>query len=143
MTRALLGNLLASVAGLTWCDVALGAAVFAGTLVLNLLAVGVILLKLPPTYLLDDHPRRRVPARTIALNCVGLALVGLGILTSLPGVPGQGLLTIAIGILLTDIPGKRRLGRRVLRRRGLLDHVNRLRTRFGKAPLVLEVENVR
>jgi hypothetical protein len=40
-------------------------------------------------------------------NLLGLALVGLGALLSLPAVPGQGLLTIFAGLMLMDLPGKR------------------------------------
>ena len=136
-SAAVLASLWASVAHLTWRNVAFGAAIFTGTLVVNLILLGVILLKLPPTYLAEDYLHRRGVLRAIAVNLVGLGLVALGIVTSLPGVPGQGLLTIVIGILLMDVPGKRRLARRVLGRHGLLDRINRFRHRFGMAPLVL------
>ena len=56
---------------------------------------------------------------------------------TLPGVPGQGMLTILIGLMLLDVPGKRRLERRIVGRRRILQAINRLRKRFGRPPLVL------
>ena len=145
MTATILEAASSTISKFTWQGVAIGAAVFAGTLVVNLLLVGIVLLKLPPTYLRDHHARRparggstlgRVP-RKIAMNLAGLVLVAIGIIMSLPGVPGQGVLTIAIGIALMDVPGKRRLVRSVLGRENVLRRVNAFRRRFGMAPLVL------
>lgn len=122
-----------------WAYAGFGVAIFAGTLVFNLIVLGAVILMLPPTYLCDDHPDGRSLAAKIVSNLCGLALVVFGIVTSLPGVPGQGLLTIAVGILLMDVPGKRRLARRLLHRRAL-DRINEFRRRFGMAPLVLPHE---
>ena len=62
----------------------------------------------------------------------------LGILLSLPLVPGQGLLTILIGLLLINFPGKRRLERKLVRRPKVLQFINRIRSRFGQASLVVD-----
>jgi hypothetical protein len=64
-------------------------------------------------------------------------LVTLGVVLSLPGVPGQGLLTILIGVMLVDLPGKRRFERWLLGRPHVLAGVNRLRARFRQPPIVL------
>jgi hypothetical protein len=72
-------------------------------------------------------------AAALALkNAAALALVLLGALLSLPGVPGQGVLTILIGLVLLDFPAKRRMERAILRRRPVARWVNRLRIRFGR-----------
>jgi len=42
-------------------------------------------------------------------NAIGAVLVMLGVAMSLPGVRGQGLLTILVGLMLVDFPGKRTL----------------------------------
>jgi hypothetical protein len=76
----------------------------------------------------------------IAKNLLGVAIVVLGVLLSLPGIPGQGLLTIVIGAMLLDFPGKRRLVRSVVHRRGVLDNLNRLRRIFKRSPLELPSE---
>lgn len=53
--------------------------------------------------------------------------------------PGPGVLTILIGVMLLNFPGKRRLERKLVERPRVLEAINRLRARFGKAPLILEV----
>lgn len=76
----------------------------------------------------------------IGRNAAGVSLVLIGILLSLPGVPGQGLLTVLVGLLLLDIPGKRRLELALVRRPAVLGTINQLRRRFAKEPLSVEVE---
>jgi hypothetical protein len=50
-------------------------------------------------------------------------------------IPGQGLLTILIGIALMDFPKKQAFLRRVVARQWVLRSINRIRGRFGRAPL--------
>jgi hypothetical protein len=52
--------------------------------------------------------------------------------------PGQGLLTLIVGVLMMNFPGKRRLQRRVLAIPAVLNAVNALRKRTGEPPLVVE-----
>ncbi len=68
---------------------------------------------------------------------MGLVLVALGVLLSVPGVPGQGLLTILIGFILLDFPGKRALERRLVTRPAVIGAIDRLRARFGRPPMKL------
>jgi len=75
---------------------------------------------------------------TFAKNALGVVLVVIGILMSIPGVPGQGILTILLGIMLLDFPGKRTLEYKLVTRPQVLNTINRLRHRFGKPSLVLE-----
>ena len=127
-------------------EMALGILIFAGTFLISLAVVSFILVKLPPTYFqpshsrpfwLDRHPAIRWSG-LIAKNVLGVVLVLLGILMSVPGVPGQGILTILLGIMLVDFPGKRRLEYKLVSRPRVLEAINRLRHRFSKPPLVLE-----
>jgi hypothetical protein len=129
----------------TWGGVLFGVSLFLGTLVGSLFVVGVLLVRLPVTYFqdshsrdvwVDRHPALRLTAR-IGKNVLGVILVLVGIVLMLPGVPGQGMLTILIGLMLLDVPGKRRLERRIVGRRRILRAINRLRQRFGRPPLVL------
>jgi hypothetical protein len=76
-------------------------------------------------------------AGIIFKNVLGSTLVVLGVVLSLPGMPGQGLLTVLAGILLLDFPGKRRLLFKILSRPPLLRSINRLRTKFSRPPLVV------
>ena len=73
-----------------------------------------------------------------AKNVAGILLVLVGIVMALPGVPGQGVLTILIGITLLDFPGKRGLELSLIRRPAVLRAVNQLRQRFGHPPLQLD-----
>ena len=50
--------------------------------------------------------------------------------------PGQGILTIIIGIMFINFPGKYRLERWVVLRGPVLTIINRLRHRAGHAPLI-------
>jgi hypothetical protein len=65
-------------------------------------------------------------------------LVGFGIVMSLPGVPGQGVLTILLGVMLLDFPGKRELEAKLVSRPQVYRAVNRLRARYGKPPFLLD-----
>jgi hypothetical protein len=71
-------------------------------------------------------------------NLLGLLLIVLGVILTLPGVPGQGLLTILVGLLLVDLPGKRNIELRLVSRPGIRRNIDRLRARFDKPPLDLD-----
>jgi len=126
-------------------ELALAALIFLITFFISLAIVSFILVKLPPTYFQESHSRDfwvdRHPsirwAGLIGKNALGIVLVVLGILMSIPGVPGQGILTILLGIMLVDFPGKRPLEYKLVSHPRVRETVNRLRLRFGKPPLVL------
>jgi hypothetical protein len=79
------------------------------------------------------HPVVYWSARALK-NLLGgfLLLAGLAMLV----LPGQGLLTIALAVVLLDVPGKRRFEARLLRSPWLHTPINRLRKRFGRPPLL-------
>lgn len=131
---------------ITWQSVLLGVLIFLVTFSISLGIVSVIMVKIPADYFKEDTPRNlwadRHPAVRIlgvlAKNILGVLLVALGIVMSLPGVPGQGILTILLGIMLLDFPGKRRLEYKLVSRPHVLKAINKLRHRFGKPSLVLD-----
>lgn len=131
---------------ITWQSVLLGVLLFIVTFTISLAIVSFILVKIPPDYFHRDRPRdlwsdRHPAVRLLGLlakNVLGVFLVVLGILLSIPGVPGQGLLTILLGIMLLDFPGKRRLEHKLVSRPQILATINKLRHRFGQPNLVLE-----
>jgi hypothetical protein len=121
-----------------------GAGLFTVSSLVSLVAVTAVLVSLPAGYFREDAraaPWPRSPllrwAWRIGKNVLGLALLALGLLLSVPGVPGQGLLTMLIGLILMDFPGKRGLERRLVARPAVLGAINRLRARFGRAPIEL------
>lgn len=113
----------------------------------SVVVVAFTLARLPADYFVNPEARRpidRHPALkvlfAVARNLLGWFLVALGVVLSLPGVPGQGLLTVLLGVMLIDFPGKHRAERWLLTRRGVLSGVNRLRARLGKPPLLTDVQ---
>jgi len=95
-----------------------------------------IALALPEDYFQQDAPgRTRWTLVRVGRNLAGLALVLVGAVLSIPGVPGQGLLTVLAGVFLVDFPQRQRLERVLVRRRGVLSALNRFRARFGRPPL--------
>jgi hypothetical protein len=113
------------------------------TAIISLVVVGFVIARLPHDYFVNPEARRpidRHPVLKVILcvlrNLFGYFLILLGVVLSFPGVPGQGLLTILMGILLIDFPGKHHAERWLLMRRGVLTAVNRFRTRVGQPPLL-------
>ena len=68
-------------------------------------------------------------------NLLGLFLIVAGAVLALPGMPGQGLLMIAVGLMVSDLPGRDPLLRRMLEKRSVRVPLNRLRRLFSRAPL--------
>jgi hypothetical protein len=113
-------------------------------MVASLVVTPAILVRLRPDYF--NHPKphllerlRTVPplraAGILARNVLGLFLVAAGILMLV--LPGQGTLTILIGLLLIDFPRKREMERRVVSLPKVLETINWLRRRAGRAPIVV------
>ena len=129
----------------TWQHILIGALIFVASFFINLGIVSLILVKLPA----DHFSKKRKTkfwagpnpalhaAKVIGKNLLGIVLVALGVVLSLPGVPGQGLLTILLGVMLLDFPGRQRLEQKLLSKPSIVNTINRLRGRFGKPPLVL------
>jgi hypothetical protein len=69
----------------------------------------------------------------IAKNCLGAVLIVMGIAMLI--LPGQGLLTILIGIVLMNFPGKFRLERWLVQKGPIWRSVNWLRRRAGRREL--------
>jgi hypothetical protein len=134
--------------GLSWWQkTLLSAGVFVVTFSLSLAAVGWFLVKIPPTFFLDGHRRDwgNHPSAwvrwtlKIAKNLFGLVLVVAGVIQLF--MPGQGLLTILIGVVLLDFPGKRQVERKIVSRPKVLAAVNHLRARYGRPPLIVEEDD--
>lgn len=95
-----------------------------------------VVLALPEDYFTAEPPdRARWTVRRIGRNVAGVVLILVGAVLSVPGVPGQGLLTMLVGVFLVDFPRRQRLERSLARRSGVLLALNRLRARFGRPPL--------
>lgn len=131
---------------ITTRGVLLGALLFLVTFSINLAIVSFVLVKIPANYFSKGRSRAFLSGRppvlrylaVVGKNLLGVLLVALGIVLSLPGVPGQGILTILLGIMLLDFPGRRSLEHKLVSRPRVLNTINKLRHRFGKPKLVLD-----
>ncbi|HLG42632.1 MAG TPA: PGPGW domain-containing protein [Planctomycetota bacterium] len=117
-----------------------------GTFILSLVFVGLFVVLIPADYFAGPRrPKSATPARWILRifkNLLGLVLVALGIVMAMPLVPGQGLLTILIGLTLLDFPGKWRMERLIILRPRVLGAINRLRARYRRPPIVTPPEGM-
>jgi hypothetical protein len=131
---------------LTLGNVAVGVALFLLSLGISFGAIAIVMLKIPANYFSSHYVEDFLPnspwivrwGAVILKNVFGILLIGLGIILSLPGVPGQGILTILLGLIMLDIPGKRPLEARIIKRPAVLGAINRLRARYNKPPLVMD-----
>lgn len=131
---------------LTWGSIGLGVGLFLGSLIISFVAIGIVMVKIPANYFSSHYKQDFLPGShwtvrwgaVILKNIFGVFLIILGILLSLPGVPGQGILTILLGLIMIDIPGKRPLEARIIKRPAVLAAINNLRGRYNKPPLELD-----
>ncbi|MFD2111307.1 PGPGW domain-containing protein [Thiorhodococcus fuscus] len=108
----------------------------------SLASLPFIVARIPEDYFCDrEHQRTRKRLHRLlhygilALkNLTGgiLILAGIAMLV----LPGQGLLTIIMGIILSDFPGKFALERRLASNPRILGGINWLRKKGGSAPLI-------
>jgi hypothetical protein len=130
----------------SWFQIGLGFGMFVFSLTVSTLAVGVIMVKIPANYFSSGYKPQFMTNKpflvrwsaVILKNLLGVFLIGLGIILSLPGVPGQGILTILLGLIMLDIPGKRPLEARIIKRPSVLSAINNLRAKYQKPPLILD-----
>ncbi len=131
---------------LTLGQVALGIGLFLLSLGISFAAIVLVVVKIPANYFSSHYREDFLPnspwmvrwGAVVLKNLLGVFLVVLGLVLSLPGVPGQGLLTILLGLIMLDIPGKRPLEARIIKRPAILSAVNSLRARFNKEPLIID-----
>jgi len=132
---------------LGWLSV-VSAIMFVGSLI----AIPWLVMRIPADYFLRQrhyadrwrprHPLLRVIVLTLK-NLAGVALVAAGV--AMLVLPGQGILTILVGLLFLDFPGKFALERRMAEQPPVLRAMNWMRSRAGRPPLRLteEAENER
>jgi hypothetical protein len=82
----------------------------------------------------DHHPILRHVGLAIK-NVVGTIFLVAGF--AMLFLPGQGLLTMVIGISLIDFPGKRKIEKRLVSQPTIFQAINALREKFGKPPFIL------
>lgn len=115
---------------------------------LTLIIIPLFVIHIPVDYF--QHQRRKphpFHERHLAMHLVGLILKNLfGVLFVLAGItmlllPGQGIITILIGLMLLNFPGKYALERRIVKQPGVLRAINWMRAKAKKP--VLQVPKLR
>lgn len=113
----------------------------------SLIAVPWLVLQIPTDYFLHPdhlvdrwrarHPLVRIGLLTLKNLCgVVLVLAGIAMLV----LPGQGILTILMGLICLDFPGKFALERRLARQRPVLLAINWIRAKGKRPPLELPAD---
>lgn len=109
----------------------------------SLIAIPFILVRLPTDFFDTRVPRRWMENHHPVLrlfghlikNVVGAIFLFAGFLMLF--LPGQGILTMLIGVTMLDFPGKRRLEARMIGQPAVLNTINNMRQKFGKPPLTI------
>lgn len=111
------------------------------TFLVSLLLIPLLVARIPTDYFLTHEGRvqQRHARHPLLAFITRILRNGLGGLLCLAGVlmlflPGQGLLTILIGISLLDVPGKKRMLHQLIRRPSLQRALNWLRRKTGHQP---------
>lgn len=105
---------------------------------LSMLAIPWMLVRLPRDYFNAPSRPPRWPGPmtwmiAAARNLLALVMLLAGI--AMLVLPGQGVLTILIALMVSSFPGKYRVERAIMRRRSILKAVNWIRRRNGTPPL--------
>jgi hypothetical protein len=109
----------------------------------SLIAIPFILVRLPADFfdirvprpwMEDHHPVLRVLGHLVK-NMVGAIFLFVGFLMLF--LPGQGILTMLIGISMLDFPGKRKVEAKLIGQPTVLHAINGMREKFGKPALII------
>lgn len=117
---------------------ALSVVMFVATLAVMI----ILIIRMPDDYFLHQREppwRRSHPVLLVTLivirNVLGTALLLAGLV--MLATPGQGILSILVGISLLDVPGKRRLELAIIRREPVHKSIDWIRRRAHRPPLRL------
>jgi len=86
-----------------------------------------------PVHSQSPHPNLK-KCLTMGKNLLGCLFILAGI--AMLFMPGQGILTILIGTMMTNFPGKYRLEQKLIRRPAILGTINWIRARSNQPPLI-------
>ncbi|MEN8199451.1 MAG: PGPGW domain-containing protein [Thermodesulfobacteriota bacterium] len=116
-------------------------------LVITVIALPIAVKQLPVDYFISE---KREPARatrkhsliwtllSLLKNLVGLVLILVGIIMVV--LPGQGTVTILIGLAISNFPGKYKLERRIACQPAVGKTLNKIRKLTGATPLAFPTE---
>jgi hypothetical protein len=113
--------------------------------VFSAFGVSIVLLRLPVDYLSNPAPPKSPQSNwkhllsKIGRNIFGFIFLLVGTVMLLT--PGQGILSIVVGLMLLDFPGKLILVRKILTKPRIFRTINRMRTTAKRPPLEPHLDN--
>ena len=129
---------------LTWSKIIIGLLITAVSIGVSYALIIIGMIKIPADYFSSRYVRdikdeKHFSVRWLSFivkNLIGLALIVAGLIMIVT--PGPGVPTILLGLIMMDIPGKRPLEAKLIRRPAVLAAVNNLRARYKKPPLIMD-----
>jgi hypothetical protein len=109
----------------------------------SLIAIPFILVRLPTDFFDTRVPRRWMENHHPILRLLGHLVKNVaGAIFLFAGflmlfLPGQGILTMLIGVTMLDFPGKRRMEAKMIGQPAVLNTINNMRRKFGKPALTI------
>jgi hypothetical protein len=107
----------------------------------SLVAIPIVVARLPVDHFVAPHEAADWVTSSVARrlwlvlkNLLGILLIAGGIIMLI--LPGQGVLTILLGVAVMDLPGKWRVMRALARRPEVMKALNWMRERAQKPPLI-------
>lgn len=112
-----------------------------GSLLLTIVLMPGFVARLPEDYLVapkDKYKKHGAKAWALRIgkNALGIVFLAAGVAMLI--LPGQGLLTVLVGLLLVDFPGRRKLVRKIVKRPKIKAFLDRMRQKRGKPPLLVD-----
>jgi len=129
---------------LTWGRIAWGLSFTIITIIASYGLIVIGMIKIPADYFSSTYVKEINQDKHFSLrwasflikNVVGFLLIIAGIVMIFT--PGPGVPTILLGLIMMDIPGKRPLEAKLIKRPMVLSAVNELRSKYNKPPLILD-----
>ncbi|MFK7816889.1 MAG: hypothetical protein AB8B92_11200 [Gammaproteobacteria bacterium] len=116
-----------------------------GLLIISLAIIPFVVIKMPEDYFLERYRVRASKKSTYPIlaqfltglkNLIGFIFILLGILMLI--LPGQGILTVLMGLFLMNFPGKYKFERKLASLPKVLKSLNWIRSKANKPQLMIE-----
>lgn len=112
------------------------------TTLATLASISMLLISLPSDYFTRKKRASRIKNPVLRLllrllkNVCGLVFLIAGFIMLFT--PGPGILSVLVGVILCDFPGKRKVERKIIERPVVLSMTNRIRARYNRPLIVLD-----
>ncbi len=117
------------------------AGVSVATFLVSILIIPVLISRLPARYFCLDYRQNRAADKSLKTRLIGVLKNLLGALLVIAGIimffiPGQGMLTLIIGLGFMTFPGKYALERKLVSKKAVLKSINWIRNKAGVENMV-------